>query len=357
MGKVLKFPEQREKQVRYCSESGEFDNADVLRCYGAWPAPTMIHVDGPYGIGGFPGDPISYDELPEVYLPHIAAWTKAARPSTTLWFWGTELGWATMHPYLDKAGWDYQELNVWNKGLSHIAGNVNSKTIRGVPVVTEVCARYTRRVRLTSPQGEKLSIKDWVRKEWERSGVPLYRANEACGVKNAATRKYLTKDDLWYFPPASMMEKMARYLEEHGRETEWPYFSLNGKTRLTACQWESLRSKWNHIHGVTNVWDVPALNGKERIRVAGGRKALHLNQKPLHIMKYILGTTTDEGDVVWDPFGGLASMFVCAAQGNRCCYSAESNSEVYAKAVDRIERCVGKDSKSEGGEALCMMTS
>lgn len=33
--------------------------------------------------------------------------------------------------------------------------------------------------------------------EWQRAGLPLYKANEACGVKNAATRKYLTQDWLW----------------------------------------------------------------------------------------------------------------------------------------------------------------
>ena len=49
----------------------------------------------------------------------------------------------------------------------------------------------------------ELPLKDWLRAEWLRSGIPFYRANAACGVKNAATRKYLTADHLWYFPPPS----------------------------------------------------------------------------------------------------------------------------------------------------------
>ncbi|MYK91287.1 MAG: hypothetical protein F4026_03915 [Synechococcus sp. SB0669_bin_8] len=36
-----------------------------------------------------------------------------------------------------------------------------------------------------------------MRAEWRRTGLPLYRANEACGVKNAATRKYLTQPQFW----------------------------------------------------------------------------------------------------------------------------------------------------------------
>ncbi len=311
--------------------------ADSLSLYDSWPSPTMIHVDGPYGIGGFPGDPTRYDQLPELYLPHIAAWSKAAKPNTTLWFWGTELGWATMHPLLDAAGWNYEELNVWNKGTSHIAGNVNSKTIRGVPVVTEVCARYTRRVKLNTPSGDVLPIKDWVREEWQRSGLPLYKANEACGVRNAATRKYLTKDDLWYFPPADMMVRMAEYLNDYGKETSWPYYSLDGKTELTTAQWGAMRSKWNHVHGVTNVWSVPPLSGAERIRAKDGKKALHLNQKPKRIIDYLIRTATDLGDVIWDPFAGLATVGSSSNALGRICYCAEINESVYQHAVDRLE--------------------
>ena len=345
-GRIIALPGKARGRQHRSVGATHIEQADALDCYGHWPAPTMIHVDGPYGLGGVPGDPMSDDQLPEAYYHHIAAWSKAAKPSTTLWFWGTELGWATVHPLLDQAGWDYQELNVWNKGLSHVAGNVNSKTIRGVPVVTEVCARYTKRVFLEAATGEKLPIKQWVRCEWERSGVPLYRANEACGVKNAATRKYLTKDGLWYFPPAEMMTSMARYLAEHGRKTERPYFSLDGMSPLTAEQWLSLRSKWHHEHGVTNVWSVPPLHGKERKRVEGSGKALHLNQKPLRIIEFLIRSTTDPGDVVWDPFAGLASVGASSNALQRSCYCAEINADVYRHAVKRLE--------SDQGETSCM---
>lgn len=323
--------------------SVSIEQADAIDCYDRWPAPTMIHVDGPYGIGGYPGDPTEYAALPDLYFSHVAAWSKAALPQTTLWFWGTELGWATMHPMLDSAGWEYQELCIWNKGKSHVAGKVNSKTVRGVPVVTEVCARYTKRTKLKDSVGRELSLKEWVRSEWERSGVPLYKANEACGVKNAATRKYLTKDSLWYFPPAHMMKAMADYLHQHGKTTDWPYYSLDGESELTVEKWSAMRAKWNHIHGVTNVWDVPPLNGQERKRIQGSGKALHLNQKPLSIMKYLIETTTDFGDVIWDPFAGLASAGVCANGLGRRCYCSEVSGSVYESAIARLRDSKGVD--------------
>lgn len=102
-----------------------------------------------------------------------------------------------MHPILELHGWQYEELSVWDKGIAHVAGNVNSKTIRGLPVVTEVAARYTRKATLASADGRQVELKEWLRAEWMRSGLPMYQANAACGVKNAATCKYLTACHLW----------------------------------------------------------------------------------------------------------------------------------------------------------------
>ena len=45
------------------------ENKNSLECYAQWPAPTVIFVDGPYGINGFPGDPKDTRKLPEVYAP------------------------------------------------------------------------------------------------------------------------------------------------------------------------------------------------------------------------------------------------------------------------------------------------
>jgi len=46
-------------------------------------------------------------DLPNWYKPHIEAWSKAAIPCTTLWFWNSEIGWAVVHPLLEKYGWRY----------------------------------------------------------------------------------------------------------------------------------------------------------------------------------------------------------------------------------------------------------
>jgi site-specific DNA-methyltransferase (adenine-specific) len=246
------------------------------------------------------------------------------------------VGWATVHPLLVTHGWEYRALHVWDKGIAHIAGNVNSKTIRRFPVVTEVCAQYVRQVRLPIPTGETLPLREWLRSEWRRTGLPFSETNKACGVKNAATRKYFTKDHLWYFPPPDMMERLAAYANRHGTVTEWPYFSLDGTRPVTASQWAKLRAKWNHVHGITNVWQVPAVRGEERIK-DDNSKFLHTNQKPLVLIERMINASSDPGDVVWEPFGGLCSAAVAALRAGRRCYSAEIIPAFYRSAAERLD--------------------
>ena len=307
---------------------------DALSLYDHWPQPTCIIADGPYGLGKFPGEPHSVVELPAWYAPHVAAWSKHAATDCTLWFWGSELSWATVHPVLELNGWQYEETVIWDKGLAHIAGNVNSKTIRGVPVVTEVAVRYTRRNRLPDANGNLLPLKEWVRTEWLRSGLPMNQANDACGVKNAATRKYLTQCHLWYFPPVEAMQKMAAYCAKHGAKTERPYFSLDGKKPFDGTKWERMRAKWTHTHGLTNVWQEPPVHGKERVK--NGEGYLHANQKPLTLMERQVLACTEKGEVVWEPFGGLCSATLAAASLGRRAFAAEMNPQFFSAASARL---------------------
>ncbi|MDD9911111.1 MAG: DNA methyltransferase [Ahrensia sp.] len=305
---------------------------DSLLAYANWPTPTTIVSDGAYGVLGFEGDTSDHLGVPEWYEPHVEAWAKSATPQTTLWFWNSEIGWAAAHPILEKYGWRYVNANVWNKGKGHIAGNVNTQKIRRFPVVTEVCVQYVFEARL-----DGLLLKEWLYREWKRTGLPMKRANDACGVKDAAVRKYLDQGHLWYYPPAEMFERMQSYANEHGNPAGKPYFSTDGKRPLTGLEWLGLRSKFNCPHGVTNVWERNALRGNERFKVNGSNgKAVHLNQKPLDLMSYIIEASTDKGDVVWEPFGGLFSASVASRRLGRKAFGSEIDPTYFHYARERL---------------------
>lgn len=305
---------------------------DSLSFYESWEKPTVIVSDGGYGVLGFEGDTSGHLGLPKWYEPHIATWAKFATPQTTLWFWNSEIGWAAVHPILEKYGWRYVNANIWNKGKGHIAGNVNTKKIRRFPVVSEMCVQY-----VFEPRLEGLLLKEWLLKEWKRTGLPVRKANEACGVRDAAVRKYLDQGHLWYYPPAEMFERLQQYANKHGNALGKPYFSLDGKNPGTAQEWSKMRSKFNCPHGFTNVWDRPALRNSERYKLNGDSgKAIHLNQKPLDLISMIIEASSDECDVVWEPFGGLFTACIAASSLRRKAFGAEIDPTYFYYGSKRV---------------------
>lgn len=320
-------------------------HADALDCYAGWPTPTVIVSDGAYGVLGFEGDTSDHLDVPSWYEPHVRAWSAAANASTTLWFWNSEIGWAAAHPVLERHGFRYINANVWNKGMAHVAGNVNTQRIRRFPVVTELCVQYVFEARA---HGKPLKV--WLLEEWKRTGLPLRQANEACGVKDAATRKYFDQGHLWYFPPPEAMQLLADFANRFGVAEGRPYFSLDGTRPVTRAEWAQLRSKFDCPHGVTNVWERSAVRGDERITVSGGR-AVHLNQKPLDLMSRIIEASSDAGDVIWEPFGGLFSGSLAARALGRKAYAAELDATYYQYGVERFvsSRLLREPARSDAG--------
>ena len=306
---------------------------DSLDLYDEWDVPTVIVSDGGYGILGFQGDTADHKGLPDWYAPHIEAWSEKATPATTLWFWNSEIGWAAVHPVLEANGWQYVNANVWNKGKSHIAGNVNTRSIRRFPVVSELCVQYVHQARV-----DGMELKQWLLQEWKRTGLPLRRANEACGVADAAVRKYLDQTHLWYAPSPETFEKLQKYANEHGIPEGRPYFSIDGKAPATAVEWAAMKAKFYCPHGFTNVWERPALRGAERHKINGDSgKAIHFNQKPLDLTTMIIEASSDPGDVVWEPFGGLFTACIAARLQGRKAFGAEIDPMYFQYAVERLE--------------------
>lgn len=305
---------------------------DSLTHYDKWETPGCIVSDGAYGVLGFEGDTSDHIGMPEWYEPHVAAWSRRATAKTVLWFWNSEIGWATVHPVLERHGWRYVNANIWDKGLGHIAGNVNTAKIRRFPVVSEVCVQYVFEPRINGKV-----LKHWLLDEWKRTGLPVREANTACGVADAAVRKYLDQGHLWYWMPPEKFQMMADYANERGRPEGRPYFSRDGVSPMTGADWAETRAPFNCPHGVTNVWQRNALRGEERIKANGtSGKAVHLNQKPLDLMNRIVEATTAPGSVVWEPFGGLFTASVAARRLGLRSFAAEIDPTYFHFGVERL---------------------
>ena len=83
------------------------------------------------------------------------------------------------------------------------------------------------------------------------------------------------------------------------------------------------------------------------MKMRNGRTA-HLNQKPLDLMRLIIEASTDVGDVVWEPFGGLFSASIAARSLQRRAYAAEIDEDCFALGVQRAAQSVRFESAGVG---------
>jgi site-specific DNA-methyltransferase (adenine-specific) len=87
--------------------------------------------------------------------------------------------------------------------------------------------------------------------------------------------------------------------------------------------------------------ELPVVQGRERRRGNDGR-ALHPNQKPERLVELILLASSDEGDLVLDPFLGSGTTAVVAERLGRRWIGIEKNATYRAAARKRIAECVAR---------------
>lgn len=86
---------------------------------------------------------------------------------------------------------------------------------------------------------------------------------------------------------------------------------------------------------VEDVFHMPIVQGKERIRRADGR-ALHPTQKPEKLLELIITASSNPGELVLDPFAGSGTTLVVAHRMQRRWIGIEKNSTYYDAAVRRL---------------------
>ena len=85
-----------------------------------------------------------------------------------------------------------------------------------------------------------------------------------------------------------------------------------------------------------NVWVLPICSGKERLKDNNGKK-VHTTQKPIELLKRVILTSTNEGDLILDPVAGVGTTGYVARAFNRNFVMIER----HPKYVDWIEKRFG----------------
>ena len=101
---------------------------------------------------------------------------------------------------------------------------------------------------------------------------------------------------------------------------------------MIVCCWNK-GHKWNFINQkeMHNFYETPICMGKERIK-----DPKHPAQKPVKLLKHLINISTDEGDLIYDPFMGIGSTAVAAAELNRSFIGCEIEPIYYNGTKKRL---------------------
>ncbi len=95
------------------------------------------------------------------------------------------------------------------------------------------------------------------------------------------------------------------------------------------------RQQDGSLKQMRDVWAIPIVQGRERLK-NGNNKALHPTQKPEELLKRIIMASSNEGDIVLDPFLGSGTTAVVANQLKRKWIGIELDKKYFKASEKRI---------------------
>lgn len=97
------------------------------------------------------------------------------------------------------------------------------------------------------------------------------------------------------------------------------------------------RQKDGSAKQMRDLWEMPLVQGKERLRGSNGR-ALHPTQKPEEMLKRIVLASSRKGGIVLDPFMGSGTTACVAKKYGRQWIGMEQNKEYVTSARKRLAK-------------------
>ena len=216
---------------------------------------------------------------------------------------------------------NFRQSITLSKGLRSIAGRTSDK-LRMFPTASEYLLYYTK-------QGEDLVLlnqRDYLLKEWKRSGLTIKQIKELCGF--TGNQPYN-----WFSPNNNGKGNWQLPTEEHYKKLQstgyWskPYIKLKN-------EFLNKRYIFNLPTGITDVWEfIP-----DKIRYE------HKTQKPKDITDRIIKASSNENGLVYIPFAGSGSEIVSCINNNRNYIATELNNDYIEKIIKlRMEECLNKE--------------
>lgn len=269
---------------------------------------SLIIADPPYNEGK-----ACWDRVEDYLLwwsKRVDEFHRILKPSGVFYFFQMNIETAMdMHKVCKERGFVLKQMIVVDKGLKSVAGRT-SDNLRTFPKATEYLFYYTF---LDRTGAQQLSdtyrminpMAKYLTEEIARSGVPQCELRRLFLSRTGGETGCITNWLKGYnFPLKEQYAAMRKCLNNRG---DRPGQYLRREYEYLRREYEDLRHTFNLPYGVTDVWQIDFYADK----VSG-----HETPKPVRLIQRIIDSSTNPGDVVFDPFlGSGTTLLACRITG------------------------------------------
>ena len=206
-------------------------------------------------------------------------------------------------PLLEEAGLELRQQIILNKGIQAVSGRA-TKNYKMFPNVTESI--------LFLYKDSKPYVKQFLKNKQKELGYTAKYINEKLGVKSNGGGMwsiYTVKNVCKQLPTKELWDKLQNILD-----FDIPYSKI--------CQ------TFNAQIGITDVWN--------DINFYGEKGRFHSTQKPLNLITRLILASSNDEDIVLDPFMGSGTTAVASKKHNRYYIGFENNEDYYNKSLERL---------------------
>lgn len=235
-------------------------------------------------------------------LKWISEVARVLRIGGTFYCFGYFRTLAYLIPHLEQFELELRQQIIIDKGIKSVSGRATKK-YKIFPNVTESI--------LFIIKDNKKFIKPFLKEKQEKLGLKAKEINEALGVKSNGGGMwsiYTGKNICEQFPTEELWNKLSKILQ-----FEYPYHKI--------------AQTFNPQMGYTDVWTDIDFYKEERF---------HPTQKPLKLIRRLIAASSNENDVVLDPFAGCGSTQLSCIQLKRKYIGIELDESYYKISESRI---------------------
>jgi len=312
----------------------------------------MVFTDPPYGMKkeseGVLNDNLNFDDLLDFNRQWIPLTFGALKDNGSWYCWGIDEPLMDIYsnilkPMQKENRITFRNLITWDKGDAGAGGVsfMGKDGLRSYPVGSEKCLFVMCGVQGFNNNQDNYfegwePVRQYLAGEAEKVGLTPQKLKEICGV--GMWSHWFGKSQF-----AFITEEHYKELQDYYSKKEYDAFKKEYDELKK--EYYSTRAYFDNTHDtMTDVWAMGRISHEEKMQAGG-----HATPKPIALCSRAIKSSSREGEIVLDVFGGSGSTLIACEQLNRRCYMCELDPHYCDVIIARWEAFTGQKAKKIAG--------